>query len=125
MKRLCLLLVLCLGLVAVPACATTPVTANLSPTGLAEYNQTRVIKVLDVIRDAAIDGEKFGVFSHTDTVNVVTYHKSAVQVIAAGASGWKAAVQTGLDETLKHLTPSARTKVGPYAPLVTALLQEI
>lgn len=109
------------------SCATVhqPVTANLSPTGLADYNKTRVIQVLDIIRDAAIDGEKVGAFSHADTVNIVTFHKSTVQVIAATATSWKAAVQTALDALLTHLTPAGRAKVSPYVPLVTAILEEV
>ena len=105
--------------------ANTPSTVNLSQTGLEEYNKTRVIKALDIIRDAAIDGEKVGVFAHADTVHVVTFHKSTVQVIAATSNGWKVAVQTALDELVKNLSPAARAKVGPYVPLVSAILQEV
>ena len=105
--------------------ANTPATVNLSPTGLDEYNKTRAIKALDIIRDAAIDGEKVGVFAHADTVNVVTYHKSIVQVITASGAGWKATVQTALNEMVKHLTPAGQAKVAPYVPLVTAILQEV
>ena len=105
--------------------ANTPSTVNLSQTGLEEYNKTRAIHALDILRDAAIDGEKVGVFSHADTVNVVTYHKSAVQVIAASGAGWKVTVQTALIETVKHLSPAGQAKVAPYVPLVTAILQEV
>lgn len=105
--------------------ANTPSTVNLSPTGLDEYNKTRVVHALDIIRDAAIDGEKLGVFSHQDTVNIVTYHKSTVQVIAVSGSGWKTTVLTSLTETVKHLSPAAQSKVAPYVSLVSAILQEV
>jgi hypothetical protein len=109
-------------------CATkqnAPITQNLSPTGLDEYNKTRAIHALDIIRDAAIDGEKVGVFAHADTVHVVTFHKSTVQVISASTTGWKPAVQTALNELTKSLSASAQTKVAPYIALVTAILQEV
>jgi hypothetical protein len=105
--------------------ANAPVTQNLSPTGLDEYNKTRAIHALDIIRDAAIDGEKVGVFAHADTVHVVTFHKSTVQVISASTTGWKPAVQTALNELTKALSASAQTKVAPYVALVSAILQEV
>lgn len=123
-----LLTVVLLGFLALPGCAThanTPVTVNLSQTGLDEYNKTRVIHALDIIRDAAVDGEKLGVFSRQDTVNIVSYHKSTVQVLSVSGAGWRATVQTTLDETVTHLTPSARAKVAPYVALVKAILQEV
>ncbi len=105
--------------------ANAPVTVNLSPTGLDEYNKTRVIKALDIIRDAAIDGEKVGVFAHNDTVNIVTFHKSTVQVILASTTGWKPTVQTAVNELVKHLSAAGQAKVAPYVPLVTAILLEV
>jgi hypothetical protein len=105
--------------------ANAPATVNLSATGLADYNKTRFIAVIDIIRDAALDGEKVGAFAHADTVNIVTWHKSTVQVLAASGAGWKAAAQTALDELVKHLSAAAKAKVAPYVPLATAILQEV
>ena len=72
-----------------------------------------------------LDGEKVGAFAHNDTVNIVTWHKSTVQVIAASGAYWKAAAQTALDELVTHLSAAAKAKVAPYVPLATAILQEV
>jgi len=108
MKRmLCVLLVLALS-----ACA--PVPAPLSPDAQAAFHATRVVKVLDVVRDAAIAANETlpPVISTASTREVVLWHKTAVQTIQAVPNGWRDTVRAGL----YRLTCDVRAGTGPCEP---------
>lgn len=119
------LALLCFSLVGVTSCAKAPPT--LSPAGVAAYHATRVVKALDILRDAAIDGEAQTpkLISTDDTRKVVVYHRSAVLTIETVPSGWAPVVTTGLVELEKNLAPQHRTRLAPYFALVKTLIQEI
>jgi hypothetical protein len=103
-------------------CTHAPPT--LSPAAQGDFNRTRVVKAIDIIRDAAVDAESAHVLSTDDTRQIVIWHKSAVNVIQASSTGWKAALTTTLDEALKN-RPNLQTKLAPYVALFKALLQEV
>ena len=77
-------------------CNKTP--PALSPEATAAFHATRVIKVLDVVRDAAIAANELipPAIQTNDTRTVVLWHKTAVQTIAAVPGGWKPTVKAGI-----------------------------
>ena len=114
MKRL--ILVLCLA--STVACATSNVqgrsTANLTSPGLVALHASEVVRVLDVIRDTAVDAETAKLLSTDTTRKVVTWHKAALQTIQATPGGWKLTVLAGLDALYQPLTPSEQSVLRPY-----------
>ena len=112
-------------LLAVPGCVHAP--PNLSPSGVAAFNATRVVKALDVLRDFAVDANAQipPLLSTATTRKVVTYHRSAVTTIGAVPSGWVPVVTTGLDEVLRDLPDTERATLTPYVALVKTLILEV
>lgn len=122
------LLIVALSICTHEACAKAP--PNLSPQGIADYQKTRVIKVLDIFRDAAVDANALpnhpAWASTANTRIVVEAHKAILLTMdAAGTGGWQAAVTVALDQTLDALPPDARAHYLPYVTLAKALIQEI
>src|SRR5690349_18119193 len=116
---LCFLLTLSVG------CTHPPPT--LSPQARTAFQNTRVIKGLDLLRDTAIDANAQvpPQLSEVTTRKVVTYHRSALLIIHASGSGWQSAVQTGLDELLRDLPPVDQTLLTPYVTLLKVILSEV
>jgi hypothetical protein len=106
-------------------CAKAPPT--LGPEAARDFQKTRVIKALDLLRDFAIDGEAATpkVVSTDTTRQIVTYHQSALKILDAAGSDWKAVVGTSLDALVPALPEKDRPKVAPYVALVKGLLQEV
>jgi len=121
MRMLCL----CLALLAVSSCTNNP-PPNLSPAGVAAFNNTRIIKGIDVLRDVAIlaNAQNPPLITEANTRKLVTWHRSALLLINSSTAGWPATVQTGLDELLKDLPPAESRTLGPYVALVKTLLGE-
>lgn len=117
----------------------TPMPKPLSPEATVAFHATRVVKVLDVVRDAAIAANELvpPVISTDDTRKVVLWHKSAVQVIQAAPSGWKATVKATLYALTCHpmaggtqpctpqLPPQALTRLYPYVGLAVTVINEV
>ncbi len=122
MKRL----ILCLAL-AVAGCQHAPLT--LSPAATIQFNDTRVQKALDLIRDTAIDAnaQTPPLLSVNATRIVVTFHKSASQTIHASQNGWKAAVLQQLDDLQKNagLLTADVQRLAPYIALAKTLIQSL
>ncbi len=106
------------GFVALSACATGNVngrsTVNLTPPGLAALHASEVVKVLDVIRDTAVDAEAAKLMPTATAKVVVTWHKAALDTIKATPNGWKATVLAGLDALEKGLSTSEAKILSPY-----------
>ena len=113
-----------LGLVAsVESCTHPP--PSLSAAGQLDFNKTRVLKALDLVRDTAIDAEAAHLIPTDDTRQIVTWHKSAVSVVDVAGTGWKVTVTTTIDQTVSHLSSTAQTKLAPYVALLKALIGEV
>ena len=123
MKRL--LLVLCLALAS--GCASAP--ASLSPTAQADYKKTQVIKVLDLLRDAAIaaNGQTPPLLSTATTRKVVEVHKTALLTIQGSDTGWAAAVGAALAQLSRDPTwlPSEAQKFAPYFTVAAQVIQQV
>lgn len=115
---------LVLMLTLVSACVPPPVT--LSPVGAADFNKTRVIKSLDVLRDIAVDANALvpPLIQTATTRKVVVFHRSALVLIDAGP-GWKSKVLTALDEVTKDLPPPEVRLIAPYVQLSKILIAEV
>jgi hypothetical protein len=128
------------GLVALAflalACGHTP--PDLTPEAQVAFSATRVVKVLDVVRDAAIAANETmpPIIKTADTRTVVLWHKTSVQVIAATPGGWKPTVleslyrltchpQAGSGPCTPQLPPEAVTRLYPYVGLALVVIGEV
>ena len=133
------------------ACVTTgfvwsqgcaPVPAPLSPEAKIAFHATRVVQVLDVVRDAAIAANEVTppLLTTASTRKVVLYHKSAVQTIRVAPTGWQPTVKAGLFELTCHplaapaqppppcvpqLAPAEVAKLYPYVALALIVIAEV
>jgi hypothetical protein len=132
MPAILLAAALSLGALGLPACsnnappATEP-TANLTPSGRAAYQATRVVKALDVLRDIAISAEEQSpkLMSTNSTRKVILYHQAIVKTIRAVPDGWVAVAQEGLDNLRKEIPADEWKQIDPYVRLVLAIYQEV
>lgn len=122
-----LYLPLLLLLLALPGCAVPRAiggrsTAQLTTPGVQALHTLEVVKLLDVIRDTANDGEGLKVIAPATNLKVAIWHKDLIRVIRASAQGWKAAVIEALERLRKDLTLSEDSVLGPYiqAAIATA-----
>ena len=121
-------------------CHDTPPT--LSPDAAAAFQATRVVMVLDVLRDGAIAANEQvpPLLTTNDTRNVVLRHKTSVQTIRAVPSGWKPTVMAGLyaltcdarvlvptasQPCTPQLSAPAVRQLTPYVGLVSVILAEV
>jgi hypothetical protein len=106
-------------------CAKAP--PQLGPVAAADFQKTRIIKALDLLRDFAIDGEAATpkVVSTDTTRKIVTYHQATLKILDAAGSDWRTVVATSLDALVPTLPAADRAKVAPYVGLVKGLLTEI
>lgn len=104
-----------------------PPPPNLSPQAVTAFNQTRLEKTLDVIRDTAQDGSATTppVVAVKDAVLVTKVHKSLVLIIETHDAGWQTQVTTGLDQLLVDLSPPTSALLKPYVALSKVILQEV
>lgn len=106
-------------------CASAP--PNLTPQASADFQKTRVLKALDLVRDFAIAAEAQTpkVLPTATTRTIVQYHKSTVTIMLATDSGWASGVSTSLNELVRNLSADDQQKFSPYVALVRTLLSEV
>lgn len=109
------------------ACHVTPPPAGLSPAGITAFNQTRLVKALDTIRDTAIsaNAQPKPLISTDDTRAIVTLHETALKTIQASANGWQDAVRAAVDNGVKALSASTQALLAPDVALFDTLLGEL
>jgi hypothetical protein len=120
------LAICCLALSLV-SCVHPPPT--LGPVANADYKKTQVIKVLDLIRDAAVDAnaQTPPLISTATTRKVVLAHQTALKTIQASDAGWPAAVGAAFGQ-LGHdpsILPAEAQKLAPYFTLIATVLQQV
>lgn len=123
---------LSIGALSLPACSGNPPpatdpTVNLSASGRAAYQATRVVKALDVLRDIAVSAEEQNpkLMSTASTRKVVLYHQAIVKTIRAVPDGWLAVAMEGLDNLRKEIPADEWKQIDPYVRLVLAIYQEV
>jgi hypothetical protein len=106
-------------------CAKAPPT--LSPAATAAFRNTRVIKVLDLLRDTAQDAhaQPTPLVSEESARRVTEWHQSALKVIDASTTGWKATVETGLVEVFDNLPAQEQQLLAPYFELAKVIVGQI
>ena len=135
---------LCGAAVVSTGCVKTP--PALTPDAAVAYQATRVVKVLDVVRDAAIAANELSppAISTNDTRTVVLWHKTAVQTIAATPEGWKPTVKTSIylltcaadayvaapgvpppSQCQPQIPAAAVIRLMPYVTLVLVIIAEV
>lgn len=123
-----------------------PVPAPLTPDAKLAFHATRVVKALDVVRDAAIASNETTppIISTNSTRTVVLWHRTVVQVIQAVPGGWKTTVKASIfvltcdvrayDPTPAYPTPPPCTsqlapaevvRLAPYVGLVLIVISEV
>lgn len=128
-------------LVAIGTIGCAPAPKPLTPAATIAFYKIRVVRVLDVVRDAAIAGNEMAppLISTNSTRTVVLWHKSAIQVIQAVPGGWKPAVKAGIytltcDVRFKtieigvcspQLSPAEIEKLSPYFSLAYVVISEV
>lgn len=106
------------------SCASVPTTVT-TPAGQYAFKANQAISALSVFQDAAISANSQKLISDKDTGYIVTFVKSTTTTIEAGTAGWKVAVQTGLTQLGKDLSPAANTKYGTYLTLISNIIASI
>jgi hypothetical protein len=121
-------------------CTKTP--PELTPDAAIAFQSTRVVQALDVVRDAAIAANETvpPMVSTDNTRTVVAWHRSAVVVIQAVPSGWKATVRASIytltcepaasmvqppPPCTPQLAPSAVTRLSPYVNVLLLVINEV
>jgi hypothetical protein len=107
-------------------CSGIP-TPNVSPQAKVAFYGAQVIRDLDILRDTVVAAEKSvpQIISTPAARRYIAYHRFAIMMVHDAPSGYQAVVQRGLDEYTKSLTPQELVIVGPYAALITLVLQEV
>ena len=114
----------------ISSCASAPSLsppASLSAAGRRDFQLTRVVKALDLLRDTAVSAaaQDPPVISFETRQQIVRYHQAAVRTIAVMPSGWPANVVTGLDEVMALLPANEREMLGTYVRFVKAIVSEV
>lgn len=115
---------LAMSLASVSGCAKAP--PNLSPAGVAAFNNTRITKGLDLLRDTAIDAnaQTPPLISEATAGKVVRYHKLAITALHDGV-GSPSTLKQGLDNLVKDLPPRESALLSPYVTLLKAVIDEV
>ena len=107
---------------AIPVALGGRSTAQLTAPGVQALHTVEIVKVLDVVRDIAIDGEAAKVIPTPTAVIVVKAHKAILVVIRQSPNGWKAQVLVALDQ-LKADIPSK--DAAQFLPYINAAISTI
>jgi hypothetical protein len=123
------LLILCVVIGIISGAASNgcaKATPNLSPEASLAWTNTRVIKGLDLLRNAAVDAEAATPpqLSTATTRRVVLFHQSALRTIEATGHGWRPTIAAALRELPANLPEKERAVLAPYLNLVSILLAE-
>lgn len=103
-------------------------TANLTAPGIQDLHVKEIAKILDVIRDVAVDAEAAHVFPTATTRLVVTWHRAALLTLPDGSqprSGWRGTVLAGLMNLKQALSADERKLLGPYIDSATLVVEAV
>lgn len=126
-KKLCVLLLCALTVssCALPAAIGGRSTAKLTTPGIVALHTLEVVKVLDVLRDVAVDGEAARIIATEDARKIVTTHREILLAAKEAPNGWKPTALTALYNLRQHLSPAAMAHVEPYIEAVLSLLKGV
>jgi hypothetical protein len=106
-------------------CAKAP--PSLSPVGVRAFHASRVVEVLDLVRDVAIAAEAVTpkLLSTDKTRLIVEWHRTTVASAGALVSGWQAGALAGLESWVGQLNDAELAVVRPYVILARAIIAEV
>ena len=109
------------------SCTHAPPT--LSPQGTQAFNNTRVIKTLDLLRDAAINAnaQTPPLLSTPTTRKIVNFHTLALKAIDASQTGWMSAVSVALFQLRSDpsLLPQEIQFLQPYFDVAKSVIDAL
>jgi hypothetical protein len=121
------LLLMALVTMGMQGCASAP--PNLSPVATNDYKKTQVIKVIDLVRDAAIDANAQNppLISTATTRKIVEAHKTALLTIKGSDSGWASAVGVVFAQLSRDpsFLPAEVSRLAPYFAVVAQVLGQV
>jgi hypothetical protein len=119
-----LLVVLAMAISSATACQKAP--PNLSPVGVTAFNNTRVIKALDLLRDTAVDANAQvpPLLTTEITGKVVRYHKLAITGLHDGVAT-PSTLKAGLDDLVTDLPVKYSQLLSPYVGLIKTVIDEV
>lgn len=108
--------------------AVTKAPPTLSAQATTAWYGTRVIRVMDLLRDTAIDAAKTKpkpLVSHQTMIQVVTWHRTAIDIVHASPLGWQRAVLAALDGLKNQVQAEDKPMLAMYIALVENTLREV
>jgi hypothetical protein len=119
-------IILAFCLVSFTGCGAVP-PPTLTPQAKVAYQARRVLDVLRVVRDVAIDAEAQTpkLISTADTRKILNWHESLVKAIDAAPDGARATVAASLTDLQKDIAPSAWARLAPYVALVRSVMEGV
>lgn len=113
--------IVALVLLAFVACAPK----TLTPRGQALYTSITFVDALHGLQSAAIDANRLGALSDTDSVAIVKFTRASALTVQQAPEGWRPTVITGWDELSKVVPPERVAKSATLRILWTAVAATI
>ncbi len=117
-----LVVTLAIALASFSCASSCASTSNLSSVGKTTLYADEVVRDLGLFQSTAIALNDSNVLTQTDTKLVVTYVKTSVDTIGNTPNGWKATVNSGLDNLEKSLSAIAKIKLAQYFSTIRTVL---
>lgn len=123
-NRLLMVLALC-GVLFSPSCTGINPPPNLDSQASAAFRNTQVIKMLDLMRDIAIDANAQNppLVSTETARKVVLFHRTTIKLIDATTDSWAATVMHNLDDLNKNTPAADQGVMRTYYDLLTTKLK--
>ena len=108
-----------------PVCSKAP--PNLSPAATRAFYNTRVLQVMDLLRNTAQDAaaQPTPLISQNTAIAITEWHQASILIMNASVSGWEATVREGLVQLFAKLPDQEQRLLSPYFQIVTVILQEV
>lgn len=124
-RLLALVLLVSVSGCALPAAVGGRSTAHLTTPGIVALHTLEVVKVLDVLRDTAIDGEAAKIIATDDARKIVTVHRAILLAAKETPMGWKVTALTAIYTLRGELSPSTLAVIGPYIESALVLIKAV
>ena len=115
-----LLAVLCISGMGA-SCNPKQAPPNLTPEAVVAFQNTQVLKNLDLVRDMAISAENAGLLSRNTTRQVVLWHRASISLLHARSAGWQDKIVDGvraMQSANSALTDGEKDVLAPYFGLI-------
>lgn len=103
------------------SCNPKQAPPNLTPEAVVAFQNTQILKNLDLVRDMAISAEKAGLLSRNTTRQVVLWHRASISILHARGAGWQEKIVDGvraMQSANSALTDGEKDVLAPYFGLI-------